>query len=280
MTTEETVKNNPLKNYFRRPALYLKLPSQGIGYPKGSINLPENGELPIYPMTAIDEITARTPDALFNGVAVTEIIKSCVPNIIEPWKVLQVDLDPILMAIKIASNGGEMDIETTCPECKEEGKYGINLSGLLAEYKPGDYATPLVINDLKIKFKPIDYKKVHEGNDLQFEIQRSLAVIQSMSDSDERNAKSTEIIERMNSVTMDLVTDTIEFIKTPEDTVFEREFIKEFFTHCDLKTYTTIREHSVELRKSSETKPLHFKCASCEHEYDQPFNINVSDFFE
>ena len=77
--------NNPLKQYFRRPSVYMKLPSNGQGYPEGSLEMPENGELPVYPMTAIDEITARTPDALFNGTAVAELITSCVPNIKDPW---------------------------------------------------------------------------------------------------------------------------------------------------------------------------------------------------
>ena len=77
---------NPLKQYFRRPAIYLRLPSEGKFYSQGAIDLPENKEIPIYPMTAIDEITTKTPDMLFNGTAVIEIIKSCVPNIKNPWE--------------------------------------------------------------------------------------------------------------------------------------------------------------------------------------------------
>ena len=56
--------NNPLKQYFRQPAIYIRLPSQGKNYPEGSLNMPPTGELAVYPMTAIDEITYRTPDAL------------------------------------------------------------------------------------------------------------------------------------------------------------------------------------------------------------------------
>ena len=62
--------NNPLTQYFRQPAIYVKLPSNGQHYPEAALNMPANNELPVYPMTAIDEITYRTPDALFNGNAV------------------------------------------------------------------------------------------------------------------------------------------------------------------------------------------------------------------
>ncbi len=67
--------NNPLKQYFRRPAVYMKLPSAGKDYEPGVIDMPETGELPVYPMTAIDEITTRTPDALFNGTALVELVR-------------------------------------------------------------------------------------------------------------------------------------------------------------------------------------------------------------
>ena len=135
--------DNPLKQYFRRPALYLKLPSKGNFYPEGAIDLPENGEVPVYPMTAIDEITTKTPDALYNGVAVTDIIKSCVPAIKNPWLMPAVDLDPILVAIRAASGDGNLELESTCPKCSESSSYGVNLSGVLQTYTPGDYDTPL-----------------------------------------------------------------------------------------------------------------------------------------
>ena len=111
---------NPLKQYFRRPSIYLKLPSGGKYYPEGSIDLPENKEVPVYPMTAIDDITSKTPDALFNGIAVIEIIRSCVPNIKDPWQVPATDVDALLIAIRAATNGNMLDVESSCPSCKEE----------------------------------------------------------------------------------------------------------------------------------------------------------------
>lgn len=271
--------NNPLKQYFRRPALYFKLPSNGKGYGPGVIDMPENGELPIYPMTAIDEITTRTPDALFNGVAVTEIIKSCVPNIKDPWKISQIDLDALLLAIKIASNGSNMEIETICPKCEETSKFDVNLSAMLGNYKAGEYNTPLVLDDVQVKFKPLDYKKINEASTNQFEVQKALAMIQDMESGDVREDQTSQLIGRMQQLAMQLVIDTIEYIKVPEATVMEKEYIREYLSNCDKRTYETIRDHTIELKKSTDTKPLQFKCIHCTHEYDQPFNINVSDFF-
>ena len=86
---------NPLSQYFRQPAIHIRLPSGGQFYPVGSINMPPNGELPVLPMTAVDEITYRTPDALFNGSAVISVIQSCVPAIRNAWVMPSTDIDAV-----------------------------------------------------------------------------------------------------------------------------------------------------------------------------------------
>ena len=271
---------NPLRNYFRRPALYLTLPSKGQGYPAGSIEMPDNGELPVYPMTAIDEITTRTPDALYNGQAVVELIRSCVPSIKDPWKLPQVDLDPVLLAIKIATNGNQMEIETTCPECKEPSRYDINLTGMLSNFKPGNYNELLKVDDVvQVKFKPLDYARINSASQQQFDVQRALVIIDNIEDNKDKEEKTNGLIKEMTEMAMQLVIDTIEFVKTPEATVFDKEHVKEFLSNVPIKTYEKIRDHTITLKQSTETKPLEFTCPSCTNAYKQPFNINVSDFF-
>jgi hypothetical protein len=271
---------NPLKQYFRRPALYLALPSGGAGYAPDVIDFPENKELPVYPMTAIDEITSRTPDALYNGLAVVEIIKSCIPAIKKPWEILNVDLDPILVAIKMATNGQTMELETVCPSCEENSKYDVNLTGILASFKPGDYSKSLELNDLKIKFKPSTYKEVNSASTNQFEIQRVLYSLDNITDAVEKNEKTAEILKTINSLTMGLIINSIEYIKTPDSTVFDKNHIREFLENCDKNTHNSIKESYIELRKSTELKPLDVKCMHCSHDYQQQFNINISDFFD
>jgi hypothetical protein len=275
MTTD-----NPLRQFFRRPALYLKLPSGGKGYSDGAIDFPDNGELAIYPMTAIDEITSRTPDALYNGIAIVEIIKSCVPSIKDPWQVLNIDLDPILVAIRIATNGQSMEIDSPCPSCEETSKFDINLSALLSGFTSGDYDTPVKINDLVIKFRPLKYMEINKVGENQFEIQKQFMNIEAIVDPIEKTNRTNKIIELLNTLTSELLVDAIEYIKTPSDTVFDKDFIKEYLANCDKNTYNTLRDKNVELRKNNEIKPLDVKCLHCEHEHQQPFNINITNFFE
>lgn len=273
--------NNPLKQFFRRPSLYLKLPSGGTAYGPEVVELPENGELPVYPMTAIDEITSKTPDALFNGMAVVDIIKSCVPAIKDPWKINSVDLDSILVAIRAATNGNDMEIDSICPECSEDSKYGLNLSTILAGFKPGDYTKPLQVGSLSITFRPLTFAETNNSQTVQFEIQRIIGQLNDIEDEDKRIKASSEGLVKINEASMNLIATSIASITNGSDVVVtERPYIVEYLKNCDRKTYDKIREYSMKLRETTETKPLHFKCVNCQHEYDQPFTLNISDFFD
>lgn len=270
---------NPLKQYFRKPAVYIRLPSEGKGYPEGTIDLPPNFEIPIYPMSALDEITARTPDALYNGTAVVEIIRSCVPNIKDPWSIVSQDLDPILIAIRAASVGETMEFETECPECHEDSKFDINLPSLLMNFKPKDYGEPLALGDITIKFRPLNFKELNEANLAQVEIQKILSSLSALDDDEQKTFRSKDALERINLISFDIISKTVEYIRIPGATVFEHEFIREFLRNCDNRTFTRIKDYSIDLKQSTENKPLHIKCLHCEHEYDQGFSVNVSDFF-
>ena len=164
--------NNPLSQYFRQPAIYIKLPSQGNYYPLGTLEMPTTKELPVFPMTAIDEITYRTPDALFNGQAVVNVIESCDPNIKDAWAIPAIDLDTILVAIRIASYGHQLDFSTACPKCNNDDEYGIDLRTVLDSIRAPDYTQPIKQGDIEIYFKPMTYKNMSDNNRIQFDEQR------------------------------------------------------------------------------------------------------------
>lgn len=270
---------NPLKQYFRRPAVYLRLPSNGVGYPEGSLTMPENGELPVYPMTAIDEITSKTPDALFNGSAVVEIIKSCVPDIKDPWHVPGSDIDAILIAIKAAS-GDQLTISSQCPKCENVADYGLNLPGLLASLKVGDYNKELAINDLKIKLRPLTYKEMNEASLAQFEVNKASLAIQQDDLSEEQKQKILEeALRKVTEQTMIILAKSIDYIKTPSSAVDNKDYILDFLRNCDKNIYVAIRDHSAALRQESELKPLQLTCGNCSNQYEQTFTLNLSDFF-
>lgn len=274
---------NPLKQYFRKPAVFIRLPSGGHGYPSGSITMPENGELPVFPMTALDEIAVRTPDALYNGTALVEVVKSCIPNIKEPWNIQSMDLDTILIGIKIASNGSKIEIESQCPSCEDIAKYDIDLVGMLGTLTPGNYRSEFNHDDLVFKFKPLTYRQMQEVSTAQFEFQRMFAMINSpdstLTDA-EKMEKSKDALKSITELTMKTLANTIEYIKTPTAFVENQLFIHDFLKNCDRETYTTVRDYHATLKESTDIKPINIKCIHCSHDYKQSFTLNMSDFFE
>ena len=272
---------NPLKQFFRQPAIYLSLPSGGHHWPASALSMPENRELPVYPMTAIDEITYRTPDALFNGQAVINVVHSCVPNIKNAWEIPGIDLNAVLIAIRIASYGHEMELATKCPKCGTESDFGIDLRMVLDSIREPDYSTPIQHGDLEITLMPVSYRNQNQVGLKQYEQQRSVQQIQNdpnMSD-DEKIKRLNETMHLITELTIETLKYSIASIRTPDALVTEIDFIRDFLVNCDRKLYQEIRDRVIELRNSSELKPFEVVCPECSHKHQQTLTLDQAAFF-
>lgn len=272
---------NPLKQFFRQPAIYLRLPSEGKHWPKGTIVMPDNHELPVFPMTAIDEITYRTPDAVFNGQAVVNVIQSCIPAIKNAWEVPGVDLNAILIAIRIASYGHEMEINAKCPNCQTESEFAVDLRSVLDRLKEPDYATTIHYGDLEIAIVPINYKHQNETNLKQFDQQRAIQQIQAdpnLSD-DEKIAQLNQALHNITELTIETLKYSIGSIRTPNALVTDINHIEEFLLNCDRKLYQEIRDHMIGLRTSTEIQPFDVTCPECDHKWNQQLTLDQAAFF-
>ena len=106
---------NPLAAFFRKSKLSLTLPSRGQWYPTNTLTLDNKGGLAIYSMNASDDIKFRTGDATMSGKNIYEVIKSCAPGIQKPEAIPHIDVDSILLAIRIASYGPDFDFSVSVP---------------------------------------------------------------------------------------------------------------------------------------------------------------------
>jgi hypothetical protein len=272
---------NPLKQFFRQPAIYLSLPSGGNFWSKDTIRLPVNKELPVLPMTAIDEITYRTPDALFNGTAVVNVIQSCVPAIVDAWSAPGTDINAILVAIRIASYGHNMEIESTCPNCATEGEYGIDLRTVLENLTSLNYDVPLQQGDLAFTFRPMTYREQNQTGQAQFDQQRTIqSITQSELPDEEKIIKLNEAILQITALTISALKWSVASISAPGMLVTDHEHIAEFLSNCDRGLFVKIRDHITTLRSNSEFKPLNMKCSNCGHEYAQVLTLDQASFFE
>lgn len=274
-----SIDNNPLRQYFRRPSIYIKLPSGGQQYGRNVVDLPDTEEIPVYPMTAIDEITAKTPDALYSGQAVVDIVKSCMPAIKDPWSLNAVDLDAVLIAVKTATEGNKQEILSECPNCSEQSNFEINLIASLQTMNPKVYDQELTIGELKVKFRPLTYRELNDINKEQFEIEKLFQQIDALQDVNEKTAKTKELVLVVTRAAMKALAHSVEYIQIPTAKVDKIDYIFDYIQNCDKFTFETMKDFNLKLKKSTELKPMHIKCPACNHEYEQPYTLNITDFF-
>ena len=273
--------NNPLRQYFRQPAIYIELPSQGKFYPQGALNMPQTNKLPVYPMTAIDEITYRTPDALFNGQATVNVIQSCVPDIKNAWSIPSMDIDTVLVSIRIASYGHEMGFSTQCPACQHVSDQAIDLRNVLDSMRPVDYAKPITSGDMEIYFRPMSYQNMSDNNKLQYENQKMLQNIPDGAGTDvDKMSALSKALQEVTAMTVKALAQSIAMVKTPTAMVSEPEFIEELLKNCDRKLFNEIRDYIVTNKAQSEMQPIKLTCPECKHEYQQTVTLDMSSFFE
>jgi hypothetical protein len=272
--------NNPLKQYFRQPAIYIRLPSDGKFYPPGALIMSPNGEYPVLPMTTVDEITYRTPDALFNGSAVPTVIESCMPNIKDAWNMPSMDIDTVLTAIRIATYGHEMGISTKCPNCSNEDEYSVDLRNVMENIGRPNYTQSLRLGDLELIFRPMSYRQINENSMIQFEEQKTLQMLaDGEGDEKERMAQMGEMLKKITAVTSRALAENIALVVTPTAQVDQQEHITEWLMNCDRTMFGKIRDHIIGIKEQAELKPLAIKCSNCSHDYQQPFTLDMSNFF-
>ena len=279
---------NPLQKYYRQPAIYIKLPSGGKYYPKEVFTPTETGEIPILPMTAKDELTFKTPDSMINGQATVDVIKSCVPNLLDPWKMVNYDTDAVLLAIRIATFGETMDVTFTAPGASEPQSQSVNLPALLedlAKIVIEDYA--VTSKGFKVKIQPLDYKTLTKVQIAKFEQQKMYGTINSSSLTEEQKQTAfNKSFETLNTVNFSLLLDSIQEITTPDGkTVTDKEQITEFVNNADTKTIREIEEKLSGLRLQAQIKPIRVQSTEeqikkgAQASFEVPITFDNSNFF-
>lgn len=271
---------NPLAQYYRQPKIYIKLPSRGRFYTPGSLDSSETGDYAVFSMTAKDELMFKTPDALMNGQSTVEVIKSCIPAIKDPWKMPSIDLDAVLIAIRIATYGDKMSISSRCPKCNEENDYDINLISYLENISQFEYQDEIIIDPLKVCIKPYSYREVTSAAIKALEQEKIFSIINDNTLSDEEKIdRFGESFIKLTNLTIDIISNSIVKVVTPEAEVTDKKMIQEFIDNAPKEVFKKIKEHIDDLKSKIELKSHTVKCAECGHEFQTSITMDQANFF-
>lgn len=280
-------KNNPLASFMRQPKIYITLPSGGRYWEGGSIVVPENEQLPVYSMTAKDELAFKTPDALMNGQAVVDVIQSCIPAIKNAWKMPNIDVDLVLIAIRIATYGETMEVTHTVPGTNEQVEHEVNLQLLLDRMSQNIWEETVEINDFLTCFvRPLTYKHLNATSMKAFEAQRLMQAVNNDEISDEKKLEIfNQSFSKMTDITIDLIADSIMAIQTPDTLVKEAKFIREFLKNADKDVFTRIQAHINRMKEVNGLPPFEVEAtpeqieAGAPEKYTVPIQFDNSNFF-
>ena len=202
--------SNPLKQFYRVEKSAVKLPSRGKFYGNGVIDLNDDGEVAVYPMTAADEMQLRNPDALLTGAAITEVLKSCVPALKEPRKLLSCDIDALMIGVRHASYGDDATMTTKCPKC-----------GTLDE----EYEVVLHGGDVTVFVKPGTFASMMKRQRSAFEGAQVQKILLDPDMSEERRLKAfAQTFKKLSKVTFELIVDSVhKIVFTDENGIFEQQ---------------------------------------------------------
>ena len=208
------MEENPLTKYFRKPAIYVSLPTKGRFNPE--IEQTVIDEVGVMPMTAIDEITLRNPDALLNGDAVIKIIQSCVPNVKDTRKLPVCDIDILMIAIRMATYGELMETKIKSPHSGDEDTYEINLNTILenVEIMPPENSITLS-NGVVVYVRPLSYDSQTKLNLVAYDqtkVLQNLGQVQGNPDVDQFKNMFVKLAE----TNMNLLAECVVRVVTPD----------------------------------------------------------------
>lgn len=248
---------NPLAMYMRQPKIYIRLPSNGEFWPAGSLEISETGEYPVYSMTAKDELALKVPDALMNGEAVVNVIQHCIPNIKNAWACPNLDLDIILIAIRLATYGEMMNTPIKFGDLELE--YQIDLRVVMDNLQSQIRWDPIVSinNELTVFVKPLTYKNISQAAIQSFETQKIMNIVNNETMSEEQKiALFKESFNKMTNATLGTIIDSIDRIESVHGSTDDPAHIKEFVDNIDKEIYSKIETHLTALREHNNIKPM------------------------
>jgi hypothetical protein len=272
---------NPLSKYFRKPTIYVQIPTGGRFNPE----IPKTilDEIPVMPMTAIDEISMQNPDALLNGEALMTVISSCVPSIPDPRNLCSIDADLLFLAIKYATYGKTVTHLHTCTKCEEQAEYNIDINNVLEKFPEIQEVEPIKHGDLKIYITPPRIESMTRLALIDVEQQRILQSIQAVSEDDITEmelAKQFAIsFRKVSKQNVDLLISSINRIETPDETVSDEESIMEFMNNIPATIVKEVNDRvKLVTKKPEDLTTFEFTCDACNHRDKIKFELNPVNF--
>jgi len=273
---------NPLIKYFRKPKIYVTLPTGGKFNPELKTTLLD--EVGVSAMSAIDEISLRNPEALLNGEAIKSVIESCVPTVGDPMQLCNIDIEALFLAIQYATYGNDLTHEHTCENCKEIAEYKIDVNEILNRFPSVDYIDPILFEDVNIHIRPPTLENVTRMALIDLEQKKIVQNLQKVDDDTpdmDIASKFYTSFKKIATFNVDMLANAISRIESPDAIVTDTMMISEFLQNVPTNVVQELNKAIEKIAvKPENINKMQFKCGSCDSVDEVYLEINPINFLE
>lgn len=252
---------NPLMGV-KLPGRAFQLPSRGALYTTELAPSVKNGEIHVHPMTAMTELSLKNPDLLFNGRALENVVRECVPGILKPLEMFGRDVDALLFFLRLVTYGSEYRIEVKhdCTEAKQHA-YAVDLEALMQQMKILDPTVIALKREVKLGEHTV-YTRPMRFSDI-IELFHNSAGKKELTADDVKQIAITNLMCMIEKV----------------DDVSEPKFIEEWVRTLTTPMITRITEAASELNKWGPDQVVTLKCRDCDADMKVELPLNPVSFF-
>lgn len=260
-------------NSSRPPDLYL--PIDTSFWEPGIIQRPTD-TLEVWAMSYYDEILLKNPDGLMNGRSIENIIKRCIPEIINPLRLPESSYRYIVIGLTLATTGNKTTIRSICEKCKEENAYDLDLQQFLDDYNR-NFINEFDVENLKFTVGEATYRDIVDYRNNNYGLLKSITSIKKKPESsfnikqlrDQLNKYRKNEIWLKSKRIKKIEADGIPPIDTPADITnllenFNKNILAQIDNHFQIYQLEKIKD---------------LKCNECGHVNKVTINLDPSDQF-
>lgn len=268
---------NPLLSKVKLPGRVFQLPSKGLFYEPGILkDTVKDGEIQVKPMSALAELKVRSADLLISTKIIREICEECIPEILQPEKLLSADVDAIFLFLIASTYGNEKIIKSIhdCDNAKLHD-YSINLEPILSNpnnsqlaHRDISYYVKLD-NDQHVFLKPPTFLDAVD-----------IVMLRNMIDQKTANGESITSVDLSEIMVKDLlaVIKSVSADSDPNNLVTDKKFIEEWIRTISKNYMERISDTAMKASEWGFNFDVKLKCKDCGSEYTHQMELNPVNF--
>ena len=184
-----------------------------------------------------------------------------------------------MAAIRIATFGPELGVSHKCDNCGTVNEYDLELNKIIEYYMTTQFDNQLIVGELAVKLRPLNYKESTDVSIKNFKIQQQISQVEAIEDADQRQTVLNRLFVELAQVNNEIFKMVVESVEIDNQVVTERRFLEEWIDNCEKHVFDQIRDHNKGNADRFSMPLFPVKCDNCGTEVKLSVDLDQSSFF-